>query len=125
MSIVLDSTVFVDILRGSRPALSFFDDLQQYPVSSEVTRVEIMRGLRSGERDRAELAFQGVEWVWVTETIARRAGQLGREYRRSHANIGVPDLIVAATAQELGADLATSNVRHFPMFKGLRPPYRD
>ena len=32
------------------------------------------------------------------------------------------DLIVAATAQQLAADLATANVRHFPMFD-LRAAY--
>ena len=33
------------------------------------------------------------------------------------------DLVIAASALELGLDLATLNVRHFPMFEGLRPPY--
>jgi predicted nucleic acid-binding protein len=37
--------------------------------------------------------------------------------------LNVPDLVIAATALELGAMLATANVRHFPMFAGLTPPY--
>ena len=32
--------------------------------------------------------------------------------------------VIAATALEHGLDLATLNVRHFPMFDGLAPPYR-
>jgi len=36
---------------------------------------------------------------------------------------GAVDLIIAATALELSAPLATINVRHFPMFEGLRSPY--
>jgi predicted nucleic acid-binding protein len=33
------------------------------------------------------------------------------------------DFVIAATAQLLEADLATANVRHYPMFAGLGAPY--
>jgi predicted nucleic acid-binding protein len=35
----------------------------------------------------------------------------------------VVDAIVAAAAEFLSADLATVNVKDFPMFPGLRRPY--
>jgi predicted nucleic acid-binding protein len=35
----------------------------------------------------------------------------------------VSNLIVAALAQHLDADLKTTNLKHFPMFKDLRAPY--
>lgn len=38
---------------------------------------------------------------------------------------GLAHLVIAATAAQLGLPLAATNVRHFPMVKGLRPPYRD
>ncbi len=66
-----------------------------------------------------------LRWVAVDESIARRAGELGRRWRGSHAAIGLADLLIAASAIELGADLATSDVRHYPMFPGLAPPYAD
>lgn len=125
LRLVLDSTVLVDVLRLVPAALAYVEALDERPACSELSRVEVLRGVRSDERQRAERLFGGVGWVPLNEAIARRAGQLGRDYRRSHGTISAGDLIVAATAQELGADLATSNVRHFPMFKGLRPPYRD
>jgi predicted nucleic acid-binding protein len=50
---------------------------------------------------------------------------MGRQWRRSHPGISTADLVIAATAQELGASLATSNVRHFPMIRRLRPPYES
>lgn len=62
-------------------------------------------------------------WIGVDETIARRAADLGRRYHHRHAGLAVADLVIAATAEHLGASVATSNVRHFPMFTGLRPPY--
>lgn len=125
---VIDTTVVIDVLRGSRSAMDWIASLDRRLVASEVTRVEILRGLRSGERGAAERgaaerAFAGLRWAALTEPIARRAGDLGRRWRRSHGSLGLADLVIAATAIELDAEFATSNVRHYPMFPGLRPPY--
>jgi predicted nucleic acid-binding protein len=122
---VLDSTVLADMLRGHPQALDFVLELTDTPTCSEVTRVEIIRRLRSFERSPAERWFAKIDWIPLDEGIARRAGELGRRWRGSHPGIGTPDLIVAATAEQLGVELATHNVRHFPMFEGLRPPYRS
>jgi predicted nucleic acid-binding protein len=80
---------------------------------------------RSAERKPAEQLFQRLRWVQVDESVARGAGELGRGLRKSHTGIGVADLIIAATAERVALPLATTNVRHFPMIKGLRTPYRD
>lgn len=121
---VIDTTVPIDVLRGSPAAIAWVATVERRLVASEVTRVEILRGLRSHERAAAERLFAGLRWVGVTESIARRAGELGRIWRRSHPGISTIDLVIAATAIELGAPLATANVRHFPMFPDLAPPYR-
>ena len=120
--IVLDTMVLIDVLRGHRPALDYLRSLDEQPACSEITRVEVMRGLRHRERDAAEALMRTLRWSAVDEQIARRAGALGRTWRRSHA-LATTDLVIAATAQELGGELATSNTRHFPMFPGLAPPY--
>lgn len=120
--IVLDTTVLIDVLRGHRPALDFLRSLPELPACSEITRMEILRGIRSREADAVERLMRTLRWIPVDEQIARRAGALGRAWRRSHALTGA-DLVIGATAEELSAGLATSNVRHFPMFEGLAPPY--
>jgi predicted nucleic acid-binding protein len=123
LTIVLDTTVLVDQLRGSEMAFEYLAGLKARPVCSEITRIEITQGLRSSERRAANRVFATIGWVPVSESVARRAGELGRRWRRSHPGIGVADLAIAATAEELGAELATQNVKHFPMFKNLRAPY--
>ena len=123
MSVLLDTSVAVDILRGLSAALEYARSLNEPPTCSEVTRVEILRGVRSGERAITERVLQSFDWVGLDGAIARRAGEIGRSYRSSHPGIGLADLVIAATAQELGLALATGNVKHFPMFKGLRAPY--
>jgi predicted nucleic acid-binding protein len=123
VSTLFDTSIVIDMLRGFEPALSFGRMLEEPPTCSEITRVEILRGLRTAERSPTERLLAALRWVVVDEPIARRAGELGRTWRRSHQGIATADLIIAATAQELGLDLATLNTKHFPMFRGLRPPY--
>jgi hypothetical protein len=123
LSVVLDTSVLVDHLRASGPATEFLADLEDRPTCSEISRIEVLQGLRSAERRAADRLFSLISWVPVTEAVARRAGELGREWRRSHPGIGVADLAIAATAEQIDAQLATRNVKHFPMFKDLRAPY--
>jgi predicted nucleic acid-binding protein len=123
LSVVLDTSVLVDHLRASPEASRYLLGLEDRPACSEISRIEVLQGLRSAERRAAEQLFALVQWVPLDDEIARRAGALGRTWRRSHAGIGVADLAIAATAEHLGAGLATRNVKHFPMFEGLRPPY--
>jgi len=122
--ILLDTTVLIDALRGHRPALDYLRGLEEPPACSELTRVEVLRGVRRPEREATEALMRSLRWVGVDQEIARRAGVLGRTWHRSHA-LSTVDLVIAATALELGAELATSNTRHFPMFAGLKRPYRS
>ncbi len=123
MSIVFDTSILIDILRDDSVALEYVREVPEVPSCSEVTRVEIVRGLRSAERTSAERLFQALRWVPVDEPIARRAGELGRRWDRHRPGISLADLVIAATAEQLDAELATTNVRHFPMFESLRSPY--
>jgi predicted nucleic acid-binding protein len=123
MSVVFDTSVLLDILRNDPAALDYARGVQEVPACSEVTRVEVMRGLRSAEREGVEQLFRALRWVPVDEPLARRAGELGRRWDRHRPGISLADLVVAATAEHVDAELATTNVRHFPMFEGLRAPY--
>ena len=92
-------------------------------ISADRERREVLRGVRSDERRAAERLFWTVDWIGVDETIAGRAGEMGRIWRRSHQGIATADLIIAATAAEHGHELATMSVRRFPMIKRLKAPY--
>lgn len=123
MSIVFDTSILIDVLRADPDALDYVRGVTVVPSCSEVTRIEVARGLRSAERTSAERLFQAIRWVPLDEPIARRAGELGRRWDRHRPGISLADLVVAATAEHVDAELATTNVRHFPMFEALRPPY--
>ena len=123
----LDTTVAVDHLRGDPAAVTFLDSLvagsDPELLASEVTRFELLAGVRPRERAALEEFCTALDWVPVTEALAREAGELARRYQRSHAGIGAADYLIAATASLLGAELLTTNVRHFPMFPRLAAPY--
>lgn len=103
--------------------LEYFVRSHRPLVASKLTRFERLAGARPNELDQLANFFGVIDWVPVTDEIARRAGAFARGYRRSHSGIGAVDCLLAGTASALSADLVTTNVRHFPMFAGLRPPY--
>lgn len=88
-----------------------------------VTATELTGGMRSGERREVNLLLASLRIRAVSEPIGWRAGELMRRFRASHHGIGLGDYLMAATAQILGLELATLNVKHFPMMEGLEPPF--
>ncbi|HMR95239.1 MAG TPA: type II toxin-antitoxin system VapC family toxin [Microthrixaceae bacterium] len=123
--ILVDSDILIAHLRGVPDARSWLREARlRSPLGiSVVTVAELTGGMRSAERREVWALLNVMRAEPVTELVARRAGELWRRFRRSHTGIGIADYLVAATALELGAELATLNVEHFPMFDDLRPPF--
>lgn len=121
---IVDSNVLIDALRNRRAALDFLDRAAGIGAihSSVLVRTELWVGSKPDEFARMTDLFARIRWEDVTSAIADQAGRLGGPYRLTH-HIGAVDLVVAATTIELGGTLATLNVRDFPMFPGLQPPY--
>jgi predicted nucleic acid-binding protein len=123
---LIDTTVAVDHLRGVPAAVDLLTaliDTDEDLVSSELVRFELPAGIRDTELGAFEDFCSALRWAEVTEDVARVGGRLARRYRGSHSGIGAVDYLIAATAIVLDADLLTTNVRHFPMFTKLEPPY--
>jgi len=59
----------------------------------------------------------------IGRDIAGLAGDYIRRYGPGHGTDPI-DALIAATAKLTGLPLATLNLKHFPMFAGLRRPYR-
>ena len=123
MTVLLDTSVLIDFLRGHPAAVGVVSSLNVPPLSSEICRVELFQGLRPAEEGDAAALASLIEWIPVVEPIALRAAELGRRWRPSHSGIGVADLIIAATVELTDSQLLTLNVKHFPMVEGLRPAY--
>jgi len=120
---IMDTNVVIDYLRDKPEARTFIERHEGDLMLSVITVAELYTGVK-GEAERQALdGFCSIFPVLpVTLPIARRAGLLRNTYAKSHG-LGLGDATIAATAQEHRALLATLNVKHFPMFTGLQPPY--
>lgn len=122
--IVFDTSVLIAHLRGDERATKLLLETPSGErVASVLARIEIEGGMRTAERDAVAGLFTVLRMVPVTDAIARRAGEYLRKYRRSHVGIDLVDYAVAATADLHGAQLATLNIKHFPMFPRLARPW--
>jgi predicted nucleic acid-binding protein len=91
--------------------------------ASECVRFELLAGVRQRELKALEAFFQSISWIPVDESITRAAGSMARQYRRSHSGIDDVDYLIGATALLLEGELLTTNIRRYPMLKGLQPAY--
>jgi predicted nucleic acid-binding protein len=123
--ILVDSDVLIAHLRGVAAARDWLINARKDgPLAVSVVSIaELIGGMRSVERREVWRLLASFRVEPATEVIARRAGEMIRRYRRSHNNIGLGDYLIAATVDVKGLELATINVRHFPMFEDLTAPF--
>jgi predicted nucleic acid-binding protein len=125
VSALVDTSVLIDYLRGRYEAAKILEEMRSVaPLhASEITRLELLAGMRHGEEDALEALISGLVWHPIDAAVAIHAGALGRRWLGSHGGIDSADLAIAATAQLNNLSLVTLNVKHFPMMAGLHPPY--
>lgn len=126
MTVLVDTPVLIDHLRGDARALRLLSDLfgQEDRVwAATPTRTEVIAGLRQTEAVAVAELFGILSWVDIDVAVADAAGEFARHYSRAHSGIGTTDYLIAAAAVSIGARLVTLNVRHYPMIEGLAPPY--
>ena len=123
--ILLDTDVLIAHLRGVQAARQWMRSARgSGPLHVSVVSIaELTGGMRTSERREVWALLASLRAELVTELIARRAGEFRRRYARGHSGIGIADYLIAATVDYNGADLQTLNVRHFPMFPDLEPPF--
>ena len=123
--ILVDSDILIAHLRGLEAARDWLLNARsEGPLAISVVSIaELVGGMRSAERREAWRLLASFRAEPATEIIARQAGEFRRQYRRSHSGIGLGDYLIAATAEVKGYRLRTLNVKHFPMFQGLGPPF--
>jgi predicted nucleic acid-binding protein len=108
--VLVDTNVFIDLIRGARPLISGRDRISY----SVITRVELFAGDADQERHVREL-LSPLDEILVDDPIAERAGRLRHDRRMKLA-----DAIIAATALEHRLTLVTRNARDFQRVRGLK-----
>ncbi|NIA09521.1 MAG: PIN domain-containing protein [Nitrospiraceae bacterium] len=123
-SILVDTDILIDFLRGYNRAVAFVDKFSSQIILSPIVIAELYAGVKGDDElivlDNFISIFHVVPF---TREIARLGGLYKRDFGKSHG-VGLADAILAATAEVEKAELTTLNVKHYPMFKALKPPYR-
>jgi predicted nucleic acid-binding protein len=122
-SILLDTDILVDFLRGYSKAMTFVNANSERIILSTIVIAELYAGVKGSAEQAVLDDFVSLfRTVTVDANIAKAAGLYKRDYAKSHG-VGLADAILAATAEAENAELKTLNIKHYPMLKGLRPAY--
>jgi predicted nucleic acid-binding protein len=129
---MLDSTAAVAAERQGRNARQLLETValetgDEGIAVSVVTVLELAHGITRADtierRDRRQRFLNelltGVPIQPVTVPIALRAGQIDGQSQARGVRIPLSDLLIGASALELGYGVGTANVRHFQLIPGL------
>jgi predicted nucleic acid-binding protein len=125
VTVVIDTSILIDHLRGDPGAHAVLTQaIQSHErlVASVLTRAEVLAGMRSGEEVATYRLLSVFEWFPVDQAIAERAGEMARRFLGSHPGVDLVDFVIAATSEQLAAELWTRNIKHFPMLERVRNP---
>jgi predicted nucleic acid-binding protein len=117
---ILDSVVLIDWYCGRRSVAQYIQPIVSGTVRggfSTISEVELWQGLRPGEEERHEAIFSLLERIPVDGAIARRAGQLRRQFGLDR--LSLPDTVIAASAELTERTLLTRNTRDFEQLRSL------
>lgn len=121
--ILLDTDILVDFLRGCSKAVVYIKTHYAQIILSTIVVGELYAGIRDDEElEKLDNLVSLFRLIPVTAELARSGGLYKRDYHKSHG-VGLADAIISATADSQKAELKTLNIKHYPMLKGLKPPY--
>ena len=127
MTVAVDTSFLVDVLRKHRPAVELLRSYVRQDealVGSIVVRAEILAGMRPREEARTRQLLGLIQWEPVMEPESEAAGELGRKHPTANVGIETPDLLIAEVALRYGAPLVTANLKHFrSLIPGIEPLY--
>jgi len=133
VGVVLDSTVVVDAERAGRNHRQMIESIiailgDTEATLSAVTVVELAHGIeradsarcRQGRERFLEELLNEIPIEPVSLGIAFRAGRIAGSLQAWGVTVALGDLLIGATALELGFEIATRNVWHFRLIPGLK-----
>jgi predicted nucleic acid-binding protein len=125
--ILLDTDVMVDILRGYEPAIEWLTVLSDAEIGVPgLVAMELIQGCQNvREQKRLEKALSKYQLYWPEPQECDRALKNFATHHLSH-NVGLLDALISETAMSMDAELATFNVKHYSVIKGLNSiqPYK-
>jgi predicted nucleic acid-binding protein len=132
VGIVLDSTVLIAAERAGQNPRGVIRELFGKVGDTEATLsivsvVELAHGIERANSTARRIAREGflnellseISVEPITLPIAPRAGKIDGSLQANGLTIALGDLLIGATALELGYSVATHNVRHYRLIPNL------
>lgn len=119
--LIADTDAIVDFMEAQGSHLKMRGLLRSGRLASTAVSVfEIWRGCRSdAERADARRMLRGVRVYPLTDTAARRAGELDLFLKERGQDIGERDTLIAGICLAVGLPIVTANAKHFGRVPGL------
>ncbi len=123
---ILDTTFFIDILRGDKKAAEKLDELESKGELLSICAVsvfELWRGFglaHTKQEEQAKSLIATLPAHIIDVPCAKRAGQLAYTLDRKGSPIDPEDLLIAGVALEKTESLLTRNVSHFERIEKLK-----
>ena len=122
MSIVADSDVLIDFLRGKEGANRIASYLEGGNlVTTSISAFELWAGAKSQKQINAvETLLQALVILPLSAAAGRRAGHIRRNLDGAGQTVAMADCLIAGICIEHGADLLTRNKKHFERIPKLK-----
>ncbi|KKQ42645.1 MAG: PilT protein domain protein [Microgenomates group bacterium GW2011_GWC1_37_8] len=119
---LLDSSVFIDLIRKYPPATESFNKVLNRQSASIIAKLELIAGLKSKREIKSiENMFKDlqIKILPMTEEISDMSENIFVKYYHSHG-IGILDSFITATALVYNEELVTRNTKHFDFIPNLK-----
>ncbi len=122
LKLVLDTSILIDHLRGGdkwKRILSELEEDTEIYISS-IVLFELYSGKSSQNpqiSSKIQQLVKNFQKIEIDAYLAQKAGELYRDMKQT---IQIPDYIIAASALEIGAQVATLNNKDFEQIPGLK-----
>ena len=120
--IVVDSSILIEFFRRKDKSQARFADIKRdynRIVISTITEYEIYLGVNKNDVEFWREIFSSLIILPVDREIAQTAALLQRDLKRQRKQLGLGDLLIAATATVYGLPVATLDKDHFTRVPGL------
>jgi len=116
--LLLDTSFVIDCWHNRAEAVEHLERLMAESAALYVTEVivcELFAGLHEAEHNAARRFLEPLEFIQPGPRTAVRAGTWRSEAREQGATLHLPDALIAAAADAVGATVLTRNLRDFAL----------
>jgi len=122
VKVLLDTNICIDHLRGFQPATEYLarcQEKERWISALAIMELYAAPHINPNQREKMTRLLEGLNGIIAVDPdIARKAGEFLGKYRKEHS-LNPIDALIAATALNIDAVLATRNKKHFDFIPEL------